>query len=123
MGYGGWMDGQGFLRETAILIERGWCCGADARDHAGLAVAASDAGATQWSLIGALVAVSERPESDERALRDALWGISGVIPDSSLDGWNDASGRTQFDTLQMLAAAGGSLRRQPPSEAHSPRSD
>lgn len=111
------MDGHGFLRETAILIERGWCRGADARDRAGVAVAASDTGATQWSLLGALVAVSERPDSDERSLRDALWGISGVIPDSSLDGWNEAAGRTQRETLRMLAAAGASLVDQPPPEA------
>lgn len=117
------VDGRGFLRETAILIERGWCCGADARDHAGLAVAASDTGAVQWSLLGALVAVSERPDSDERALRDALWGISGVIPDSSLDGWNEAAGRTQRDTLRMLAAAGASLDHQPPPEADPPLHD
>lgn len=117
------MDGHGFLRETACLIESGWCCGADARDGAGLAVAASDPAAIQWSLLGALVAVSERPDADEHALRDALWGISGVIPDASLDGWNDVAGRTQGETLVMLADAGISLGTQPPPDAARPFHD
>lgn len=108
------MDGQAFLRETARLIGRGWCCGADARDCEGGEVAASDPTATAWSLLGALVAVSERRDADLAALQDALWGISGAIPDVSLDGWNDADGRTQDETLRMLVAAQTSLERQPP---------
>ena len=108
------MDGQGFLRATADLIERGWCCGADARDCHGDAVEASDPTATAWSLIGALVAVSDRVDANRASLRDALWGISGVIPDASLDGWNDATGRTQAETLRMLARAQISLDETPP---------
>ncbi len=108
------MNGEGFLRETATLIRHGWCRGADARDGDGTAVAASDPSAAAWSLLGALVAVSERPNASLAALRDALWGISGVIPDSSLDAWNDRAGRTQADTLRMLADAGASLSHVPP---------
>jgi hypothetical protein len=77
-------------------------------------VAASHPTATAWSLLGALAAVSERPRSSESCLRDALWGISGVIPDWSLDAWNDADGRTQADTLRMLADAKTSLEENPP---------
>lgn len=108
------MDGQAILRAAAELIECGWCCGADARDPAGAPVSASDPSATAWSLLGALVAVSERPGTNTRALRDALWGISGVIPESSLDGWNDAGGRTQGEALRMLVDAQGSLAAHPP---------
>lgn len=108
------MDGQEFLRETALLVGVGWCCGADARDRRGDAVAAGDPAAVSWSLVGALVAVSERHDSDATALRDALWGISGVIPDLSLDGWNDAEGRSQTETVAMLADAGLSLEAHPP---------
>lgn len=107
------MNGHDVLRETATLIQRGWCCGADARDCYGVPVAASDPAATAWSLPGALALVSEA-ETDLRALRDALWGISGVIPDWSLEDWNDAPGRSQADTLDMLAGASTSLTRQPP---------
>ena len=108
------MNGQAFLRATVDLIERGWCRGADARDSEGHAVPASDPAATAWSLVGALVAVSERADADGTSLRDALWGISGVIPDRSLEGWNDALGRTQDETLQMLAHARASLDERPP---------
>lgn len=118
------MDGQAFLSETADLIESGWCRGADARDRRGRAVAASDPTATAWSLLGALVAISERPGCDGKSLRDALWGISGVIPDSSLDAWNDRSGRTQGETLRMLAHAQTSLDAQPaPSSGWSRHDD
>lgn len=108
------MNGQAVLRETASLISTGWCRGADARDALGAAVAADDPHATEWSLLGALVAVSERPGANVDGLKQALWGISGVISDWSLDAWNDAAGRTQVDTLQMLDHATASLARVPP---------
>jgi hypothetical protein len=108
------MNGQSVLRETAELIEGGWCRGADARDRNGQEVGASDPKATAWSLLGALVAVSERPGTGSTDLRDALWGISGVIPERSLDAWNNAGGRTQRDTLEMLGRAQTSLGSHPP---------
>ena len=108
------MSGQAFLRETAGLIQRGWCCGADARNCPGDEVSASHPAATSWSLLGALVAISERPDADTRALKEALWGISGVIPDASLNAWNNTHGRTQTDTLHMLTLAETSLREEPP---------
>ena len=103
------MNGQDLLQETAQLISRGWCCGADARTCSGTAVHASDADASSWSLPGALAVVSERPDADLTALRDAMWAISGVIPDWSLQDWNDAPGRTQAETVQMLGRASGKL--------------
>lgn len=77
-------------------------------------VAASDPNATAWSLTGALAFVSERQDASLSALSDALWGISGVIADSSLDSWNDARGRSQAETLRMLGSASTSLARHPP---------
>jgi hypothetical protein len=106
------MNGHDFLDATATLIGKGWCCGADARDRHGTAVAPSDSSAIAWSLVGALALVSER--AGRGALEDALWGISGVIPDWSLDDWNDAAGRSQAETVQMLASASRSLAGQPP---------
>lgn len=108
------MDGHDVLRETAQLVERGWCHGADARDVSGVGVAASDPAATAWSLVGALAFISDARGADLSALRDALWGISAVIPDWSLETWNDAPGRTQAETLQMLVDAATNLRRAPP---------
>lgn len=110
------MDGKAFLRETAVLIARGWCRGAEARNGSGSPVDASDPSATAWSLRGALAVVSDRPDAEANALRDALWGISGVISDSELDGWNDAAGRSQGDTLRMLANARTSLDANPPPD-------
>lgn len=108
------MDGQDVLRETARLIEHGWCQHADARDPSGTAVTASDPSATAWSLTAALALASDTPKADPIALRDALWGISAAIPDSSLDAWNNAPNRTQTETLRMLAHASTSLHQQPP---------
>ena len=110
------MNGHEVLQETAILIRRGWCRGADARDCSGNAVAAGDPSATAWSLLGALAAVSERAETDLTALSEALWGISGVIADSSLDAWNNEPGRSQTATLRMLAGASTSLSEDPPPQ-------
>jgi hypothetical protein len=111
------MDGHDVLHEAAELIRKGWCCGADARDPFGAEVGPSDPAATAWSLPGALARVFDRPDADLGALRDALWGISGVIPDSSLARWNDAPGRSQAETLTMLAGASTSLAHQPPPPA------
>ncbi len=107
------MNGQSFLREAASLIGCGWCCGAPARNCHGSPVEATDPRATNWSLTGALAVVSERPEADITALRNALWGISAVIPDSSLDDWNNTEGRSQAETLQMLARAENTLNENP----------
>jgi hypothetical protein len=63
----------------------------------------------------AAVAISERPDMGRGDLREALWGISAVIPDSSLDAWNNADGRTRADVLQMLARAEHHLHERPPT--------
>ena len=59
-----------------------------------------------WSLPGALARVSERPEADLGAPRDALWGISGVIPDASLEHWNDPARPEPGGDAHLLAGAG-----------------
>jgi hypothetical protein len=108
------MNGHDFLLATAAVVREGWCSDAEARDSSGRPVSALDPTATEWSLTSALALVAEQPSASLRALSDALWGISGVIPDWSLDAWNNAAGRSQADTLRMLDAAAGSLARRPP---------
>jgi hypothetical protein len=119
-GFSDAVDGETFLRRTAYLISHGWCRGAVARDHSGSPIAPSDPAAISWSLLGALAAVSAQPDTNEKTLREALWGISGVIPDTSLDAWNDAPGRTQEDTLQMLGDAENTLSEHPQPNNGSP---
>lgn len=97
------------VRETTALIASGWCCGAEARTGLGVAVEPVDRSARAWSLRGALALVCERSDAADGALRDALWGISGVIDDWSLDGWNDAAGRTQ-DASSHLNLCGSEVR-------------
>jgi hypothetical protein len=114
------MNGRDVLRTTAGLIERGWCQGADARDRLGATVPPTGQTAAAWSLSGALAHASERPDVELIAMRTALWGVSAVIPDWSLDDWNNAPGRTQAEVLQMLAAAAESLDRSPPPDPWPP---
>jgi hypothetical protein len=40
-----------------------------------------------------------------------------MISDSSLEGWNDAPGRSQDEALRMLMGASTSLSDQPPPSA------
>jgi hypothetical protein len=112
-------DGHIFLEETAKLIRRGWCQGADARDSSGRAVQASDPTATSWSLPGAFAVVLGLPGADIAALKDAMWKVSGVIADPSLQDWNDVPGRTQAETLQMLARAASKTDNHPLPDAPS----
>jgi hypothetical protein len=103
------LRGQDVLRETARLVEIGWCKGADARDGAGLAVRPHDRAAVAWSLLGALALVSDMPDVGLAALTDALGGIASVIRDPSLSAWNDRPDRTQAQMLLMLEHARRSI--------------
>ena len=66
------LSGREFLHETATLVRKGWCCGAEARDYCGVPVAASDPAATAWSLTGALARVSGRRDATLGAQRRPL---------------------------------------------------
>jgi hypothetical protein len=109
------MSGDDFLHETAAVIHAGWCSGADARDSSGRAVELHDRE-------GLVAHRRSRPRlratrRHSGRLGDALWGISGVIPDWSLDAWNNVAGRNQAETLEMLADASTSLAGRPPPAA------
>jgi hypothetical protein len=100
------------LRRAHDLIAFGWCQGADARDTDLLPVDPWSARACHWSLLGALVAALGTPEDDSpespallSQLHLALLAISELIPDWSLQHWNDNPQRTQAGVVQMLAAA------------------
>ena|SRR6266700_2364390 len=100
------------LRRAHDLVAFGWCQGADATDAAHHPVEPWSARACHWSLLGALAATlgapqEDTPESPARIaeLRRALIAISELIPDWSLQHWNDDPQRTLTDVAEMLAAA------------------
>jgi hypothetical protein len=100
------------LRRAHDLIAFGWCQGADATDADHNPVEPWSAHACRWSLLGALAAGLGPVEKDTREdlplmaeLRLALVAIGTLIPDWSLQHWNDSRLRTRTDVLGMLAAA------------------
>ena len=100
------------LRRAHDLVAFGWCQGADATDAEHHPVKPWSERACYWSLLGALSAAlgtpqQDMPESTARIaeLRLALVAISDLVPDWSLQYWNDHPNRTQSGVVQMLAAA------------------
>jgi hypothetical protein len=100
------------LRRTHDLIAFGWCQRADATDAQHHPVEPWSARACRWSLLGALAAALGAPQQDApespaliTELRLALIAISELIPDWSLQRWNDDPSRTQAAVVEMLAAA------------------
>jgi hypothetical protein len=100
------------LRRVHDLVAFGWCQGADATDEAGSPVDPWSLHACHWSLLGALAAALgapnlHTPETPARIaeLRLALIAISDLIPDWSLEHWNDHPARTQAGVVATLASA------------------
>jgi hypothetical protein len=100
------------LRRARDLVAFGWCQAADATDAAGRPVDPWSAHACHWSLLGALAAAlgapnPHIPETHARIaeLRLALVAISDLIPDWSLQRWNDHPARAQSDVVATLASA------------------
>jgi hypothetical protein len=102
--------GRRLLGDTATLVARGWCQGADARGPDEGAVDPWDERAVSWSLLGAIVGVLESgtPDSCEISLEElgaALNALAAIIEVDSLAVWNDDPERTQREVLATLAAA------------------
>jgi hypothetical protein len=91
-------------------VAAGWCQHASARDAGGRIVEPWDAEARSWSLLGAIVAVTE-PQRLERGhlslteLTSALGALAELIADPSLENWNDAPERARDDVLDVLDRA------------------
>lgn len=100
------MTGTELLREAEALVQLGWCQHATARTLNGAAVDVSSGNAAQWSLLGALQAVTFRDSSTSLDdLRDAMMSIADLIDDPSLADWNDDPNRTQADVQGLLGRA------------------
>jgi hypothetical protein len=103
------------LRRAHSLVAFGWCQGTDATDAADQPVEPWSAHACHWSLLGALAAALGAPEHTRETpgliaeLRLALVAISEVIPDWSLEQWNDHRARTQAGVIDTLARAQGRI--------------
>ena len=100
------------LRRARDLVAFGWCQAADATDAAGHPVDPWSAHACHWSLLGALAAALDAPDPHAAEtptliaeLRLALVAISDLIPDSSLQLWNDHPARTQSAVVTTLTRA------------------
>jgi hypothetical protein len=101
------------LRRAHHLVTFGWCQQTDATDAEHDPVDPWSARACHWSLLGALAAALGPPRQDNSPesptvvaeLRLALLAVSEVIPDWSLQQWNDDPRRTQAGVVEMLAAA------------------
>ena len=101
------MTASELLREAETLVALGWCQHATARTHEGASIDVAAGNAAEWSLLGALQAVTFRDASTTvDDLRDALSAIAELIEDPSLAHWNDEEGRTQADVCGLLSRAG-----------------
>jgi hypothetical protein len=97
------------LIQTRERLQSGWCQGADARDESGSAVDPWSDRARSWSLLGALVAVTDplAPLGNARlgALRRALAALAEFVVEPSLADWNDADARTKENVIDVLDQA------------------
>jgi hypothetical protein len=116
------VDPSDLLRDAQQLVERGWTQHADSRSADGDEVEPWSPNAQSWSLLGAIVAASERlTQMNQRdlpleQLEVALDELAKLVDNDSLAAWNDESARTQREVVETLAAAGrsASLRLPPP---------
>ena len=100
------MDGSKLLHDAGVLVERGWCQGAEARNATGKATDVGGADAASWSLLGALQETTVvDPSTRLQDVGDAVAALAELIVDPSLTNWNDSEGRTKLDVLTLLGRA------------------
>jgi hypothetical protein len=102
--------GSGLLADASSLIRQGWTQHAEARDADALPVDPWSDEAVCWSLLGALVAALERrtprgENPDVVELAAACVRLAYAVEEASLEGWNDAVGRSQGEVLDVLVHA------------------
>lgn len=97
------------LARAAQLVREGWCQQVDARDTQGAPVEPASDLAAAWSLLGSIVAALDGPaavaDTGLPALARAMAAIADLVEDHSLQGWNDAPGRTQRQVVAALEQA------------------
>lgn len=100
------MNGSKLLHDAGVLVEQGWCQGAEARDARGLATTVVAEEAAAWSLLGALQATTAaNPSTELQHIGNAVSALAELIMDPSLANWNDAETRTKLEVLSVLKDA------------------
>jgi hypothetical protein len=100
------MNGSKLLHDAAVLVERGWCQGTEARDADGRATDVAADNAAAWSLLGALQATTvSDPSTELQDVGDAVAALAELIMDPSLANWNDVAARTKLEVLSVLKDA------------------
>jgi hypothetical protein len=100
------MSGSKLLHDARVLVEKGWCQGAEARDASGRITDVAAADATAWSLLGALQATTVAdPAIELQDIGDAMAALAELIADPSLANWNDCETRTKPEVLSVLRNA------------------
>jgi hypothetical protein len=100
------MKGSQLLHDAGVLVEKGWCQGAEARDALGTATTVMATDAASWSLLGALQATTASdPSTELEDIGDAVAALAELIMDPSLANWNDAETRTKLEVLRVLKDA------------------
>jgi hypothetical protein len=100
------MSGSKLLHDAGVLVQKGWCQGAEARDASGGPTDVCAGDATAWSLLGALQATTVAdPTIELQEIGDAVAALAELIADPSLANWNDCETRTKLEVLSVLRNA------------------
>ena len=100
------MSGSKLLHDAGVLVQKGWCQGAEARDASGRPTDVDASDATAWSLLGALQASTVVDSTIElQDIGDAVAALAELITDPSLANWNDCEARTKLEVLGVLRDA------------------
>lgn len=86
-------------------IKRGWCQGCNARTTKNEPCHPSDSDASQWCLVGAVLAAFPFDYGEQLI----AWSrLRGIIPEygKELTCWNDMKGRTQEEVYTVLKSIG-----------------
>lgn len=98
------MDASDILKRMAILLRKGWCAGALARDSDGTPCGPLAKQAKSWCLLGAALRASEEALADHAfptvraALKSELWERDKMY----LMWCDDRPGFTQADALNVV---------------------
>ena len=98
-------DDDQLLVRAAVLIARGWCQGALARDEAGNSVEPWSESAVRWSPLGALTKAWYERQARSPGGFEAAWTAVSLATGGAPEEWNAASWRTRPHVLSAFQRA------------------